>query len=89
MQCIGEVFDDDAPPGALPNPHNLGRSIRRYREKMGPKNPLNLQFELRQQNLPEDFFKKEIGMASRKNPSQWKRLIAVAVLAFHLAKMFN
>ena len=48
------------PVPSLPAQVNLVRAANRYRQHFQPKDPVNLDFEIAEDHLPEDFFYKDI-----------------------------
>ncbi len=61
--CISQEVRDNAPGAAIPNPANLARRANRGRQRMLPQNPVDLQFDIADLNLPTDFFRADLLVA--------------------------
>lgn len=51
----------------LPNPSNIARVVNRIREKNRPKNPIDLGFTLKLDNIPVDFYKGEVKVGKARH----------------------
>lgn len=50
----------DAPCPCLPKPAHLARNANRLRQKLRPKEPKNLEFELELDHVPDNFFRSDV-----------------------------
>ena len=50
----------DGPCSSLPRPEYIARAANRKRQQLRPKDPLDLDFELEDDHIPEDFFRSDI-----------------------------
>ena len=53
------------PLPALRNPEYLARAANRHRQKMRPAEPTDLEFEVNEDHIPEDFLKSDVKIDGR------------------------
>ena len=54
------------PLPALSNPEYLARAANRHRQKMRPAEPTDLEFEVNENHIPEDFLKSDLKIDGRR-----------------------
>ncbi len=55
------------PLPALRNPEYLARAANRHRQKMRPAEPTDLEFEVNEDHIPEDFLKSDVKVDGRRH----------------------
>ena len=55
---LGELTDEPCP--SLPKPINLVKAANHLRQRLRPTDPVDLEFELESEHIPDDFFRRDI-----------------------------
>ena len=55
------------PIAALPNPRYIARAANRLRKSSRPKDPTDLEFELNEESLPENFLRADVRAGSKRH----------------------
>ena len=58
---------DDVPCPSLPRPENIGRAANRRRQRLRPKDPQDLEFELATDRIPSEFLRADLRVRSRRH----------------------
>ena len=64
---LNEIEMSSEPIEALQKPVNLARAANRYRQKMRPAEPRDLDFELEESHIPDDFFRKDLRVDGQRH----------------------
>ena len=57
----------DAPCPSLPKPEYIARTANRFRQRLRPKDPTDLAFELKHDHLPAGFFRADVQVHGRRH----------------------
>ena len=60
------VVTSSEPLPALRNPEHIARAANRHRQHMQPAEPTDLEFEVNEDQIPDDFFKSDIKINGRR-----------------------
>ena len=69
-ELVEEAIKNHVPqdaPVTLPAPHNLARQGNRRRQKLRPEDPRDLDFEVSEHHIPDDFFQSDIKVGERRH----------------------
>ena len=58
---------DDVPCPSLPRSENIGRAANRHRQRLRPKDPQDLEFELATDRIPSEFLRADLRVRSRRH----------------------
>lgn len=63
-KVLCDIVDPNQPLSSLPAPHNLAKQGNRKRRGARPAEPLDLDFELNEDHLPQDFLQYDVSVSS-------------------------
>ena len=66
-EVLCDIVDPNQPLSSLPAPHNLAKQGNRKRRGARPAEPLDLDFELNEDHLPQDFLQCDVSVSSRRH----------------------
>jgi hypothetical protein len=67
LQVVIDKIDPTQPCPALPKTVNLARRVNRARQKLRPKDPTDLDFELDTSYITDDFLRKDVPNEARRH----------------------
>ena len=66
MQVLLEQLKDAPCPG-LPKPQHIARQANRMRQRLRPKEPTTLDFDLEENHLPDEFLRSDLSVRDRRH----------------------